>query len=70
MENTTFFNELKSLIENHYNNNTDRDTLGSFIAEDISNAVVEVYGKGSAPYLLDVISHRVQSWCNPALNDE
>ncbi len=70
MEETTLFYELKSFIENHYNHNTDRDTLGAFIAEEVSRAAVEVYGRSSAAYLLDVISNQVQSWCNPALNDE
>ena len=62
--------DAREFIEMHYNNNTDRDTLASFIAEDISRAAVEVFGKGRAAYLLDVIANRVQSWCNPALSDE
>ena len=66
----TFYEIAREFMEIHYNNNTDRDTLAAFMAEDISRAAVEVFGKGPAAYLLDVIANRVQSWCNPALNDE
>ena len=38
--------------------------------EASAHAAAEVFGKSRAAYLLDAISCRVQSWCNPALNDE
>ena len=60
----------REFIENHYNHSTDRDQIAAFMAEDISRAAAEVFGKSRAAYLLDAISCRVQSWCNPALNDE
>lgn len=67
----TFYEAAREFIEMHYNNSTDRDQLAAFMAEDISRAVADIYGKGNAArYLLDAISCRVQSWCNPALNDE
>ena len=66
----TFYEAAREFIENHYNHSTDRDQLAAFMAEDISRAVAEVFGKSRAAYLLDAISCRVQSWCNPALNDE
>ena len=67
----TFYEAAREFIENHYNHSTDRDQLAVFMAEDISRAVADIYGKGNAArYLLDAISCRVQSWCNPALNDE
>ena len=67
----TFYETAREFIKMHYNNSTDRDQLAAFMAEDISRAVADIYGKGNAArYLLDAISCRVQSWCNPALNDE
>lgn len=67
----TFYEAAREFIEMHYNNSTDRDQIAAFMAEDISRAVADIYGKGNAArYLLDAISCRVQSWCNPALNDE
>ena len=66
----TFYEAAREFIEMHYNNSTDRDQLAAFMAEDISRAAAEVFGKGPAAYLLDVIANRVQSWCNPALSDE
>lgn len=66
----TFYEAAREFIENHYNHSTDRDQLAAFMAEDISRAAAEVFGKSRAAYLLDAISCRVQSWCNPALNDE
>ena len=67
----TFYEAAREFIENHYNHSTDRDQIAAFMAEDISRAVADIYGKGNAArYLLDAISCRVQSWCNPALNDE
>jgi hypothetical protein len=66
----TFYEAAREFIEMHYNNSTDRDQLAAFIAEDISRAAAEVFGKSRAAYLLDVIANRVQSHCNPALNDE
>ena len=66
----TFYEAAREFIEMHYNNSTDRDQIAAFMAEDISRAVAEVFGKSRAAYLLDAISCRVQSWCNPALNDE
>ena len=66
----TFYEAAREFIEMHYNRSTDRDQLAAFMAEDISRAVAEVFGKSRAAYLLDAISCRVQSWCNPALNDE
>ena len=70
-ERPTFYEAAREFIENHYNHSTDRDQIAAFMAEDISRAVADIYGKGNAArYLLDAISCRVQSWCNPALNDE
>lgn len=70
-ERPTFAEAAREFIEMHYNHSTDRDQLAAFMAEDISRAVADIYGKGNAArYLLDAISCRVQSWCNPALNDE
>ena len=70
-ETTKIFDAAKEVIEQHYNNNTSVDIVGAYIAEDISQAVVEIYGKGyNAKHLLDAIAHGVQSWCNPALNDD
>ena len=66
----TFYEAAREFIENHYNHSTDRDQIAAFMAEDISRAAAEVFGKSRAAYLLDAISCRVQSWCNPALNDE
>ena len=67
----TFYEAAREFIENHYNHSTDRDQIAAFMAEDISRAVADIYGKGNAArYLLDANSCRVQSWCNPALNDE
>ena len=66
----TFYEAAREFIEMHYNNSTDRDQLAAFMAKDISRAAAEVFGKSRAAYLLDAISCRVQSWCNPALNDE
>ena len=66
----TFYEAAREFLENHYNHSTDRDQLAAFMAEDISRAAAEVFGKSRAAYLLDAISCRVQSWCNPALNDE
>lgn len=67
----TFYEAAREFIEMHYNHSTDRDQIAAFMAEDISRAVADIYGKGNAArYLLDAISCRVQSWCNPALNDE
>ena len=69
IETTKIYTSAKEVIEDHYNNNTSLDLLGAYIAEDISLAVAEVYGKGmSAEYLLNVISNKVQAWCNPVLN--
>lgn len=70
-ETTEIYEAAKKTIEQFYNVGTEKDVLAQYIAEDISLAVTEIYGKGhEAEYLLDAISHRVQSWCNPALNDE
>jgi hypothetical protein len=70
-ERPTFAEAAREFIEMHYNHITDRDQIAAFMAEDISRAVADIYGKGNAArYLLDAISCRVQSWCNPALNDE
>lgn len=70
IETTEIFKTAKKTIEQFYNNSCEEDLLAKYIAEDISLAVVAVYGKGNkAKYLLDAISNRVQSWCNPALDD-
>jgi hypothetical protein len=70
-ETTKIYTSAKEDIQDHYNNNTSLDLLGAYIAKDISLAVAEVYGKGNkAEYLLNVISNKVQAWCNPVLNDE
>ena len=66
----TFYEAAREFIENHYNHSTDRDQIAAFMAEDISRAAAEVFGKSRAAYLLDAISCRVQSWCNPALSDD
>ena len=66
----TFYEAAREFIEMHYNNSTDRDQIAAFMAEDISRAAADVFGKGPAAYLLDVIANRVQSWCNPVLSDE
>lgn len=67
----TFYEAAREFIEMHYNHSTDRDQIAAFMAEDISRAAADIYGKGNAAaYLLDVIANRVQSWCNPALSDE
>ena len=66
----TFYEAAREFIEMHYNHSTDRDQIAAFMAEDISRAAADVFGKGPAAYLLDVIANRVQSWCNPALSDE
>lgn len=68
IETTKIYETAKSEIEQFYNVGTDLDLLARYIAEDISLAVVAIYGKGhDAKYLLDAISNKVQSWCNPAL---
>jgi hypothetical protein len=71
IETTKIYETAKSEIEQFYNVGTDLDLLARYIAEDISLAVVAIYGKTHvAKYLLDAISHKVQGWCNPVLNDE
>ncbi|MBR4276500.1 MAG: hypothetical protein IKQ32_06000 [Prevotella sp.] len=71
METTKIYETAKEEIVQFYNVGTDKDVLARYIAEDISLAVVAIYGKGSdAKYLLDAIANKVQSWCNPVLNDD
>ena len=67
----TFAEAVREEMESHYNNGDSNDETARAIAKVISRAVADIYGKGNAArYLLDAISCRVQSWCNPALNDE
>lgn len=69
-ETSKIFEAAKEAIEGWYNNGIDIELLAQYIAEDISLAVVNVYGKGStAKGVLDGISYRVQGGCNPALKD-
>ena len=68
IETTKIYETAKSEIEQFYNVGTDLDLLARYIAEDISLAVVAIYGKtDAAKYLLNAIANKVQSWCNPAL---
>ena len=70
-ERPTFYEAAREFIEMHYNHSTDSDQIAAFMAEDISRAVADIYGKGNAArYILDTISYHVQGHCNPALNDE
>lgn len=67
----TFAEAVREEVESHYNNGDSNDETARAIAKVISRAVADIYGKGNAArYILDAISCRVQSWCNPALNDE
>ena len=68
-ETTKIYDAAKEVIEQHRNENTTPDLLARYVAEDISKAVVAVYGKSNdARYLLDTMSYYVQGWCNPELN--
>ena len=70
-ETTKIYDAAKDVIGQHYNSGTEDDLLAQYIAEDISLAVAEQYGKGAtAKHILDKISYHVQSWCNPVLSEE
>ena len=67
----TFEEIARDEVENRYNQGDTTFTAAVSIAEAISKAVTHTHGKGNAArYMLDTIAHYVQSWCNPALNDE
>jgi len=71
IETTKIYGAAKDVVEQHYNAGTEKDLLARYIAEDISLAVVEVFGRtNDAKYLLDALANKVQSWCNPILDDE
>ena len=70
METTKIYEATKEVVEEYNNNSVENDEVAKFIAEDISLAIVKIYGKGAtAKYILDTISYHVQAWCNPALED-
>ena len=71
METTEIYEVARKTIKNFHDVGTEKGLLARYIAEDISLAVVENYGQGDdARYLLDAIGHCMQSWCNPALEEE
>ena len=71
IETTKIYEAAKDVLEDFYNNSVDNDQVARFIAEDISLAIAERYGKGfTAKYIMDQVSYHVQSWCNPVLNSE
>lgn len=71
IETTEIYKTALETIRQFYNVGTEKDLLARYIAEDISLAVTAVYGTGNeAKYLLDAISNKVQSWCNPVLEED
>ena len=69
MEKTKIYDVVKEIAQTHYNNGDNKADLAKWIAEDISLAIKDVYGKGgSAKEILNDVSYRVQAWCNPVFN--